>query len=139
MASFTCKKNILNVMSWMISSLASSGKYLARNLKMSGLSLAMSWLSTFLFSLSQVSRPLVSLYCKPKYQISRRPIVLTTWSNNCLPVVVFCMENSNSASIVITRTFTGLAGILERKKEATKTKTIITITASKCYKLEERE
>ena len=66
-------------MSWMISSLTSSGKYLARNLNWRGVSLAMSWLSTFLFSLSQVINPLVSLYWRPKYQISLRPIVLTTF------------------------------------------------------------
>ena len=34
---------------------------------------------TFLFSLSHVVRPLLSTYCNPKNQISRRPIVLTTW------------------------------------------------------------
>ena len=36
--------------------------------------------STFLFSLSQVVRPLVSTYCRPKYHTSRRPMVFTTCS-----------------------------------------------------------
>lgn len=32
-------------------------------------------------------------------------MVLTTWSNSCLPVVVCWIANSSSASIVVTRTF----------------------------------
>lgn len=59
---------------------------------------------TFLLSFNQVRKPLLSVYCKPKYQISRRPIVFTTWSNNCFPVVLGWIANSNSASIVVTRT-----------------------------------
>ena len=49
--------------------------------------------------------PLGSVYCRPKNQTSRKPIVLTTWSKSCLPVVLCWMANSSSASIVVTRTF----------------------------------
>lgn len=48
--------------------------------------------------------PFESVYWSPKNQTSRNPIVLTTWSNNCLPVVVCWIANSSSASIVVTRT-----------------------------------
>lgn len=60
---------------------------------------------TFLYSFIQVESPFESVYWRPKNQTSRRPIVLTTWSKSCLPVVVCWMANSNSASIVVTRTF----------------------------------
>lgn len=58
---------------------------------------------TFLLSLSQVVYPLLSTYWRPKNQISRRPMVFTTWSNSILPVVFGWMWNSSSASIVVTR------------------------------------
>lgn len=60
---------------------------------------------TFLYSLIHVESPLESVYWSPKNHTSRRPIVFTTWSNSCLPVVVDWMANSSSASIVVTRTF----------------------------------
>ena len=34
---------------------------------------------TFLFILSQAVRSLLSVYCKPKYQTSRNPMVFTTF------------------------------------------------------------
>ncbi len=37
---------------------------------------------TFLLSLSQVWNPFPSVYCSPKNQISRSPIVFTTWREN---------------------------------------------------------
>lgn len=87
---------------------------------------------TLLLSLSQVEKPLLSLYWSPKNQVSLSPIVFTiythdtnnmtgshiylwtdrrrrhvrpTWSKSCLPVVLGRMANSSSASIVVTRTF----------------------------------
>jgi hypothetical protein len=87
-ASLIWRKNKRSVISWMISWLMSSGKYLGVNLNSRGLfCLGMSWLSTFLASPSHVLKPFEFLYWRPKYQISRRPILLATWSNNCLPVV----------------------------------------------------
>jgi hypothetical protein len=60
---------------------------------------------TFLYSLIHVRSPFGSVYCNPKNQTSRNPIVFTTWSKSCLPVVLCWMANSSSASIVVTRTF----------------------------------
>lgn len=89
-------------------------------------------LLTLLLSLSQVEKPLLSLYWSPKNQVSLSPIVFTiythdtdnmtrshidlrkhrrhrharhTWSKSCLPVVLGRMANSSSASMVVTRTF----------------------------------
>ena len=60
---------------------------------------------TFLYNLIQVWSPLESEYCRPKNHTSLNPMVLTTWSKSCFPVVVCWMANSSSASIVVTRTF----------------------------------
>lgn len=95
-------------------------------------------LLTLLLSLSQVEKPLLSLYWSPKNQVSLSPIVFTiythykdnmtrslidlrkhrrrrhawhTWSKSCFPVVLGRMANSSSASMVVTRTF-----ICRRKK-----------------------
>ncbi|KAE9537866.1 hypothetical protein AGLY_005838 [Aphis glycines] len=55
-------------------------------------------------SLIQVISPLLSVYCRPKNHTSLKPMVFTTWSNSCLPVVVCWIANSSSASIVFFRT-----------------------------------
>ena len=110
------------MMSCIISSLASSGKYLARNLNRSGVSLAMSCERTFLFSLSHVTRFFVSLYCRPKYQISLRPIVLTTFFQIAtikLKPAYFFFFGSNSQNLIRFLFFTQYLihkNILKKKK-----------------------
>jgi len=63
------------------------------------------YILTFLYNLIQVRSPLLSVYWRPKNHTSRSPMVFTTWSNSCFPVVVCWMANSSSASIVVTLSF----------------------------------
>ena len=46
------------------------------------------------------------------YQISRRPVVWTTWSKRSFPVVLLMIVNSSSVSIVRTLTFMPFPGAI---------------------------
>ena len=52
------------------------------------------WLkrNTFLLSLSQVAYPLLSTYCRPKNQISRKPIVFTTYTSQQMMIKALIVE-----------------------------------------------
>ena len=69
---------------------------------------------TFLSILSQLMYPLWSMNRRPKYQVSRSPMVLATRSNNCRPVA-FHFENRKKKKyslIVETKTSQEFDGLL---------------------------